>query len=558
MVSGLMRSFLDLAGLALLFPVIQILLTPQIVQESRLLKTLYDAGSYSDPTKFAFSLMALVVLFFIIKTIVGFFLTHYQAKASYNIAEELACTRFHSYLSMPYSFYLQNNSGVLMRNFLVIPFEFAHAIIISFIQLASELVLLFLLLIIIVIYKPLMFLALAAIMIPVVYLYQKKLKHYLKEISDKKDSFGKYLYKLGSQSMSLYREIILHNKRDYFDEKYKSGVEELARQVVRVVTINEYSPKITELIAVMGIGLVFALSAWFQNGSGELVQFLIVFALVISRLLPSVNRIILYTTTIRSSIYVFEHLEDIVPTQNSMMPKAESLPLSYERDITIRDLSFTHDNSSQAIFTNLNLTIEKGSSIGLVGPSGSGKTTLLNLLLRLLEESSGGIYIDDVKLTESNKQAWYALIGFVPQNINLIDGNFIENIAFGIPMEQVDQNRLAEVVDLAQLTNLIRTQPEEYYTQIGEGGLKISGGQRQRIGIARALYHNAQILIFDEATSALDMETEEMITESLRVLSKNKLTTIVVAHRIQTLKYCDTIYKIDQGKLGTKMKFSDL
>jgi HlyD family secretion protein len=179
-------------------------------------------------------------------------------------------------------------------------------------------------------------------------------------------------------------------------------------------------------------------------------------------------------------------------------------------------------------------------------------------MLRLLEEQAGGIYVDDTLLTAENKQSWYALIGFVPQNINLIDGNFIENIAFGVHADSIDIERVKQVAQLAQLESLINSQPDKFYTQIGEGGLKISGGQRQRIGIARALYNNAQILIFDEATSALDSETEEMITESLRMLNDNKITTIVVAHRLQTLRYCDAIYKLDQGKLSDEMKYSDL
>jgi HlyD family secretion protein len=291
----------------------------------------------------------------------------------------------------------------------------------------------------------------------------------------------------------------------------------------------------------------------------EFIQFLILFTLLISRLLPSANRILLQSSTIRSNEYVFDYLKDLIPfIAKKDEQEVKTAPIIFEERITIKDLTFSYEEHQKPLFTRLNMTIRKGSSIGIIGPSGSGKTTLLHILLRLLREDSGGIYVDNVQLDHANKLSWYSLIGYVPQNINLIDGDFAENIAFGVAAADIDMERVKRVAELAQLHEFIEKQPDNYRTAIGEGGLKISGGQRQRVGIARALYHDAQLLIFDEATSALDVETEEMITESLRVLNTRRMTTIVVAHRLQTLRYCDEIYSIEQGKLSDKMKYSDL
>lgn len=559
LLAGMVRSLLDLTGLALLFPILQILLTPESIKQNAYLLSFYEYGQYADHWEFAFWLMMYAFVFFLFKTVVTFFLARFQSRTAYGIAEYIARERFHSYLSMPYVFYLQNNSGVLMRNFLIIPFEYGQRIIIPFIQLANELLLLILLLTVIIIYKPIMFLALAVIMTPVIYYYQKRLKHYLNDISVRKDATGKHLFKHSSQSMSLYREIMLHNKEDFFESKFRQGAIELAELNARITTINEFSPKMTELIAVGGIVLVFIISLVIINSNVEFIQFLILFTLLISRLLPSANRILLQSSTIRSNEYVFDYLKDLIPfIAKKDEQEVKTAPIIFEERITIKDLTFSYEEHEKPLFTRLNMTIRKGSSIGIIGPSGSGKTTLLHILLRLLREDSGGIYVDNVQLDHANKLSWYSLIGYVPQNINLIDGDFAENIAFGVAAADIDMERVKRVAELAQLNEFIEKQPDNYRTAIGEGGLKISGGQRQRVGIARALYHDAQLLIFDEATSALDVETEEMITESLRVLNTRRMTTIVVAHRLQTLRYCDEIYSIEQGKLSDKMKYSDL
>lgn len=560
LLSGFFRSLFDLAGLAVLLPVIQIVLSPQSINENKLLHTLYQYGAYQSAHHFAFHLMLYALLFFVIKTIATYFIARYQSKVAYSVSESIALYRFSSYLNMPYSFYLQNNSGVLMRNFLIIPFEFGQRIIIPFIQLVNEVLVLILIIIAIVLYQPLMILAIAGIMSPVIYLYQTRLKQYLKDISVRKDISGKMLFKHSSQSMNLYREIILHQKAEFFENKFKQGTKELAQLNVRMTTLNEFSPKLTELIAVAGIALVFIISVLLNNSNEELVQFLVLFALAISRLLPASNRIILQSSTIRANEYVFDYLKELMPIIHEKKNNTErsSNAIKLNKDICIRNISYTHEGQQDVLFQNLNLTIQKGETIGLIGPSGSGKTTLLNIILRLLTEQEGGIYIDEQKLTNENKSQWYAMLGFVPQNINIIDGTFIDNIAFGIDREFVDFEKVKRVAQQSMLSELIESQANTYETHIGEGGLKISGGQRQRIGIARALYRDAQVLLFDEATSALDSETETLITESLRELSHQNLTIIVVAHRLDTLKYCDVIYKLDKGSLSQGTSYTEL
>jgi ABC-type multidrug transport system fused ATPase/permease subunit len=283
----------------------------------------------------------------------------------------------------------------------------------------------------------------------------------------------------------------------------------------------------------------------------------VVFAIVVSRLIPSSNRILLYSNPIRTNDYVYEHLANLPPIDETP-DDAQLETLDFATAIDIKNLSFGYAGQRRDVLSDLTLRIGKGETIGIVGPSGSGKTTLLSVLLRLFDESDGGIYVDGVKVGAQNRDSWYKLIGFVPQNINLLDDDFLHNVAFGVPDDKIDFEKAKESARRAELLELIEQSPNGFQTQIGESGIKISGGQRQRIGIARALYTDAQILIFDEATSQLDLKTEEQITESIRSLSHKDLTIVIVAHRLQTLRYCDSIYRIENGRLSPKLEYADL
>jgi ABC-type multidrug transport system fused ATPase/permease subunit len=556
---GVIRSIIDLLGIALIIPVIQILIQPAIVEENSILNRLYKLYPFKNEQEFALALMMIVFFVFIFKTVLSYFLAQAQAHHSYKITEEISLARFTSYLHMPYSYYLEQNSSILMRNFLMLPFEFGQRVLIPFIQLVNELLVVSLIFIAMILYQPMLFLAVLILLFPFVALYQIYLRRHMKNISASKDSSSKELFKHSTQAMNVFREIILFKKFNYFKKKFYSGLHDLASLNARINTINEFSPKVVEMIAVTGITLIF-LFAWLVNkGNTELVQFLVVFVLVTSRLLPSSNRILLFSTTIRSNEFVFEYLKDIIPFKKSRdIEDKQSPPLIFNDKIEIKDLSFQYDSSDHQLFNNLSINIRKGETIGIIGSSGSGKTTLLHILLRLFNESSGSVLVDSIKVDETNKDRWYRTIGFVPQNINIIDGNFIDNIAFGIDEENVDFKKINAVIKKSELSDLINSSQNGLHTHIGESGLKISGGQRQRIGIARALYTDAQILIFDEATSSLDTQTEVQITEQIKSLSDKNLTIIIVAHRLQTLKYCNSIYKLENGKMSERFSYNQI
>jgi ATP-binding cassette subfamily B protein len=220
-----------------------------------------------------------------------------------------------------------------------------------------------------------------------------------------------------------------------------------------------------------------------------------------------------------------------------------AVPLSLTREIRLRKLSFRYTPEAPWVLNNIDLTIEKGSRIGFIGQTGSGKSTLLDIIMALLAPTNGSLEVDGVLVTAANHRAWQALVAHVPQSIFLTDSSVAENIAFGVPLDQIDMERVRLAARKAQIAELIESWPTSYETPVGERGIKLSGGQRQRVGIARALYKQAKVIIFDEATSALDNETEAAVMQAIEDLGQD-LTILIIAHRLSTLSICDQVVEL--------------
>ncbi len=551
----LVTSLFEIFGLFVLFPVIRIIIEPAIIQENKYVNLLYTSLHFKNNISFVLFLFSSITILFVLKNFFFYIISKKQITVAFNLACRLSIEKYYSYFKKPYSFHSDNNTAVLLRNFTQIPFELINYMILPFIALVNELFILILIISIIIFYDPLLFWSLILFTAPFLLVYNKIYKKKLREISERRDAESAYMFKLGLQSMEAFREITIFNKVNYFKPLFKKTVDKYSKSVSETFLMNSFSPKFVETVAVLAIFSIFISGYLLNKDLAVLAQFLIIFAIAAFRLIPSMNKIILTSNYIKTNTYIFQHfdknmeVEELTRDSNKRSKNENTSALEFKENLVIKDLAFSFENNTANVLTNLNLTIQKGQTIGIIGTSGAGKTTLLNILLRLFQESSGGIFVDNIKIDKSNLFDWYKLVSYVPQNITLLDGSISENIAFGIPVNEIDNNLLDQVIVQSQLEQFVNLLPEGSQTQIGEKGIKISGGQRQRIGIARALYHGGQILIFDEATSSLDTETEEMLTESINNISHKELTIIIVAHRIQTLKYCDVIYKLEEGRL---------
>ena len=286
----------------------------------------------------------------------------------------------------------------------------------------------------------------------------------------------------------------------------------------------------------------------------QMLPTLTAFGLAAVRLLPCVNRINTYLTDIsyfRPCLdYVYENMninEISKKTNQTLLPVDETKTMQLRNKIELKDIVYAYPNTDGLIFDHADMEIPYGKSIGIMGPSGAGKSTIVDILLGLLKVHEGQILCDGDNVFE-NYPAWLAQIGYIPQSIYLVDEPIRNNIAFGIADDEIDDNRIWQVLEEAQLKEFIQTLPEGLDTAIGDRGVRLSGGQRQRLGIARALYHNPEILVFDEATSALDNETEAAVMEAINSFHGKK-TMVIIAHRLNTIEKCDIIYKVEGGKI---------
>ncbi|MBA3663516.1 MAG: ABC transporter ATP-binding protein [Bacteroidetes bacterium] len=543
-------SLIEILSLTSLFPLINIILNPAKIQQNTLTREIFHLFNFKNDFTFILTMLVFIILVFIAKNVAVYFLSKYQINIFYKTAENLVLEKYRNYMNMPYSEHTDSNSSSLLRNTLQIPYEFTNNILMPFGAIINELIIITLLAVSIALYSPGIFLSLTCILFPLVYYYNWSHKKTLQRISEKRDEETLNLYRQISQSFEGIREFIVFDKKNFFYKSLRKSASNFTEISSESFLISHISPKVIETLAVFALFIVF-LSGFIQGKPIEdIASVLIMYAVALYKLIPSINKILLSLNNIRVADYTFNYLKK--QTASEQPPNEAPIVLAFAKEINIKDLDFYYSGSEKLVLSNINLKIQKGSKIGIIGPSGSGKSTLLNILLRLFNETAGGIYIDNTKITAENVKALYQIIGYVPQNITIIEGTLLENVAFGIDKNFIDMDLFKTVIEKSQLSVFLNELPQGPHTQLGERGVKISGGQKQRIGIARALYHKAQILIFDEATSALDYETEKMLTESISAFSGKDITVIIVAHRLQTLKYCDCVYKLENGRLDPR------
>jgi ATP-binding cassette subfamily B protein len=354
------------------------------------------------------------------------------------------------------------------------------------------------------------------------------------------------------------RDVIIDGNQEFYSQIYSNADQPLRRALGNNQFINGSPRYIMESVGMILIAVTAYLMSLQEGGVSPVIPILGALALGAQRILPALQQLYGAYTNIKSSYASFNDvltlLEQPLPENVSLSTRA---PLAFKRSIRINNIGYKYSGTNKKVLKNINITIDKGSVIGLIGPTGSGKSTLIDIIMGLLSPSSGNIYIDNIKIDNSNQHYWRNYIAHVPQNIFLSDSTIEENIAFGIPREEVNRSRVESAAKQAQLDSLIEELPEKYQTIVGERGVRLSGGQRQRIGIARAIYKQAKVLVFDEATSALDSATEKDVMRSIYSLNKD-LTILIIAHRVTTLRSCDKIYSLDNGMIKMEGSYKDV
>jgi ABC-type multidrug transport system fused ATPase/permease subunit len=393
------------------------------------------------------------------------------------------------------------------------PFHFSTYLLLPTLILMSEIVVLIIILVVISLYNISIIGLMAVTLTPSFILTYKLIKSRTQFYEKERNRLNTELTKQAYQTIHGYIDVKLFNKEKYFMGIFKLNQTKFRRVFTNSFTLNLIPSKIIELTAISAVIIMFAYTLYSPSARESISVMLPLFIAAAYRVMPSMNRMLIALGSIKGFQYVIQIIKDgLQPIPNNSQSSATKL--NFNDNIEFREVSYQYPSGKKLSVDTLNLKVEKGSKIGIIGKSGSGKTTIINILLRFLKEQSGGLYIDNKKITVTEENQWRQLIGYVKQSVFIIDGDFYENIAFGVPREEIDIDKLNRVLKLSKLDEVVDKSPQGLSSNIGENGTKLSGGQRQRIAIARALYKEAQILVFDEATSALDTQTEKEITSS--------------------------------------------
>jgi ABC-type multidrug transport system fused ATPase/permease subunit len=552
LVALLLNSLLDLLGISAFIPIIFLLIEEDPLKKHPFLAQFQHLLNIQTENGVIAIVLLLVMVVIVLKNILSVFLLKFQSKFSYSIYQSFAQKTFLDIYNRGFDYINKLNSHILLHKTSSVPIYFAVNILIPAFILLNELVILITVLVflaVFVIHLKLLFL-LFVVIVPVIfflYNYSKKKAVYF-ELKRKEIEID--LSSTLQQSFHGFIDIVTSNKERYFYNNFKKQIKELSDISVYNVVLKSLPAKLIESSLIGGIVIIIMYGLYNHESKGQILTILAGIALASYRIIPSINKIMVSLITIKGFNYVFEELEPLKNINDSVMPDENAITkLKYSNNLKMTNVSFSYTEENK-ILNSINLNIQKGECIGIIGKSGSGKTTLVNILLRFLIENEGDVLVDDMKLNDLNQVGWRLKIGYVPQNVYIIDGNIRENIAFGVSSDKIDVDLLNKVVKLAQLDDLINSLPEKFDSRVGERGGFISGGQKQRIGIARALYKGAEVLIFDEATSSLDDKTEKEVTDAINNLSLNRnLTIILVAHRKTTLKYCNRIIEYSYENL---------
>ena len=555
----LIGGVLESLGIAMIAPVMQVVIDPQKVEESRILSGIYNLFNLSSTTQLAALIMVALILVFVIKNIFLYFMNVVQLRFVYTNQFATSRRMMINFMQRPYEYYLNADTTVIQRN-ITSDVNNLYALILSCLQLISEIIVCVCLVAILLSQDAKMTLTIATLLVIVLLVIKYFIKPVMVKAGQDNQDYYSGLYKWIYESVTGIKEIKVAAKENYFINGYADCGAGYVNAVQKYNLYNSTPRLLIETIAIAGmVGymLVVMLSG---TSITTLLPQLTVLAAAAARLLPSANRINNYLTSIAYFEPFLDNVSDNLQSEihdesisyNSddyrVKTTVEKLPVT--KTIRMEDITYKYPGTDKLILDKATMEIPVGKSVGIVGTSGAGKTTIVDVLLGLLEPENGKILADGVDVN-TNYQGWLKNIGYIPQTIFMTDSTIRKNVAFGVPDDEIDDNKVWQALKEAALDEYVKELPEGLDTQIGERGIRLSGGQRQRIGIARALFEDPEVLVLDEATSALDNDTEAAIMDSINRLHGRK-TLVIIAHRLQTIEKCDMIYSIGEGKATLK------
>jgi len=577
LIAFLTVSVMDALGIGLVGPFMGLATNPALIHKNVWLSNLYKSLGLKNISQFIGLLGLVIVFIFYFKSFLYYQIQQYVFHFCFTQQVKLRLRLLHTYLFLPYTFHLKTNSANLVQNIINESQNFSYSVASPLLGSISNLFVL----IVVVLLLAKTDLAATVTVIGILlatylpfHFFRHKIVRWGKEGVDANTE----MLRIVNHAIGGLKETRVIGCEEFFENQLRGQVNRFAR-VATSFHVFQILPKIVieSLLITFVVGLV-SVSLLFEQRSQNLVSVLGIFAIASIRILPSASQLMSNMGVLRNfkptldrlymdlkeiekpeSVNYLKLSQGILPSKGVKFERQKSIktiPMPFTDKIVLERINYSYPEVASNSLTDISLTIQKGESIALIGKSGAGKTTLVDVLLGLLIPQSGDIQVDGLSVY-GVLRSWQNLIGYIPQSIFLTDDTIEGNIAFGVPVDQIDRQRLEGAIRSAQLAELVAQLPEATQTMVGEHGVRLSGGQRQRIGIARALYHEREILVLDEATSALDNETENLISKAIQDLSGTK-TMIIIAHRLTTVEHCDRIYEMDKGKIVKSGNYQEI
>ena len=547
MVLVIIGAFSELIGVSVIVPFISVITTPEELMQEPVVGRICKIAGITRSGQLIIGIAVLLSLIYIIKNIIALVLADQQYKFSYYGRRNLKNRMMRCYMQQDYAFHQENNSADLMRN-INGDTDMFYETVLNMLQLVSELCICAVLAAFLFVRDPVITICVAISMGILVIIFLTKFKKSLSFLGHQRRSSTTAMTKCMQQGFGGIKEIKVSNKENVFCEDYEKSNLIYTEAMRKNLLLNAIPKPVMEMICISSLMAVIAFKIYMNSNTEGFITTLGVFAVAAFKLLPSVNKISGYLSTIiHNGVVVdiihkeLEHIRELEQNIDKDAAEADG-EIAFETEICLDDVSFRYPDAEDDVLEHVTLKIPKNRSIAFIGPSGAGKTTLVDLILGVMVPTKGCIRIDGQELGDKVR-GWHKQIGYIPQTIYMLDDTIRNNVRFELSEPDGDDSQIWKALEEAQLKEFAEGLEHGLDTLIGEAGTRISGGQRQRIGIARALYRKPSVLVLDEATSALDTDTEQAVMESIAHL-KGKMTILIIAHRLSTIEDCEIVYEI--------------
>lgn len=549
-------AFVEVGGIASVLPFLSVVADPSMIFKNRALHYLYEVGGFSSDRSFLMFLGFGVLTVLALSNLAGVLTAWAFLRFTWGRNHAFSARLLQRYMARDYAFFLGVNSSELAKNILSEVEQVVSGILVPGMRALAAGAVASAIVVLLVIVDPSLALLMAGVLGGAYVLVFGGVRRVLGRKGLRRLAANEMRYKVAAEALGGIKEIKLAGAEPIFSRAFSVPSREFALNRASHLTLSLAPKHILEVVAFGGmVGILLHMLSAGRELSGVLPQ-LGLYAFAGYRLLPALQQVFNGATSARYSVPALEvlHRELREPERKGLVASA---PLPLGQGLELESVWYKYPGSEQWAVRGASLSIPSGHSVGLVGATGSGKSTLVDLMLGLLTATKGAVRVGGVALDEVNVRAWQMNVGYVPQEIYLVDGSIASNIAFGVPLEEIDMSRVEWAAKVAQAHDFITKEfSEGYETFVGERGVRMSGGQRQRIGIARALYRKPKVLVLDEATSALDAITENMVMEGLRALQG--VTVVLVAHRLGTVASCQSIFVVADGMVAASGSYDEL